>query len=97
MEPHMVPRPTDRQTLVALRAVARALDLQCASVVDGSYYFIVSDEWALSISPDDAGRFVLQACYGSRQVARLWAFADNLGRLTELARDFKVAIEAQRR
>ena len=90
-------RPTDAQTIRALRAVARALDLQCASVARGTYYFLVSDEWVLSVRPDDAGRFRVGACYGVTEVGTLWATADDQARLTELAVGFKAEIEALRR
>lgn len=92
-----VARPTDAQTIRALRTVARALDLQCASVVGGTYFFVVSDEWALSVRPDDAGRFRVGACYGSTEVATLWAVADDRLRLADLAGGFKAEIEALRR
>lgn len=92
-----VSRPTDAQTVRALRTVARALDLQCASVVGGTYYFPVSREWALSVRPDDAGRFRVGACYGSTEVATLWAVADDQARLRDLASGFKAESEALRR
>ncbi len=90
-------RPTDAQTVRALRTVARALDLQCASVVRGSYLFVVSERWVLSVRPDDAGRFRVAACYGAREVGTLWSAADDLDRLAELAQGFKAEIEALRR
>lgn len=89
-------RPSDRQTVGALRTVACALGLHCASVVGGTYYFIVSDEWALAVRPDDAGRFRVTACYGRSDVATLWAQADDRSRLADLAREFKAEIEALR-
>ncbi len=78
-------------------SVARALDLQCASVVRGAYYFIVTDEWVLSVRPDDAGRFRVGACYGSTEVATLWSSADDQDRLLALAQQFKAEIQALRR
>lgn len=89
-------RPTDRQTLDALRTVARALDAQCASVVGGTYYFVVGQKWALAVRPDDAGRFRLAACYGLTPAATMWATADDRSRLADLAREFKAEIQALR-
>ncbi len=89
--------PTDAQTVRALRTVARALDLQCASVVRGTYYFVLTGEWMLSVRPDDAGRFRVGACYGTTEVGTLWATADDQDRLLALAQQFKAEIEALRR
>ncbi len=87
-------KPSDVQTICALRAVARALDLDCAHVVDGTYYFILGDRWALGVSPDHAGRFRLRACYGRREVGSLWSKADDRRRLAEMARGLKAEIES---
>lgn len=89
--------PTDKQTLGALRLVGEVLDVDCARVADHSYWFVVGECWALGVRPDDAGRFKLRACYGATEVATLWATADDLGRLADLARGFKAEIEALRR
>lgn len=89
--------PTDAQTIRALRGVGAALATDCAWVVRGTYWFVVEDAWALGVQPDDAGRFRLRACYGAAEVATLWATADDLGRLADLARGFKAEIEALRR
>lgn len=90
-------KPTDVQTIRALRDVARALDVPCAHVVGGVYYFVVSETWALGIWPDDAGRFRLSACYGEIEVARLWATVEDPRRLADLAQDFKAEVQALRR
>lgn len=90
-------QPTDAQTLRALRVVARALDVPCAHVIDGTYYFVVGEVWALALSPDDAARFRLRACYGATEVGSLWTRAEDLGRLADLAQGFKAEITALRR
>lgn len=92
-----VNKPTDAQTLTALKTVGHALGLSSSRVVRGVYYFIVSDSWALGLSPDDAGRFRLSALYGRTEVATLWALADDLGRLADLARGFKAEVDALQR
>lgn len=88
-------RPLDRQTIAALRVVGRELD-QGAAYVDrqGRFVFDLGDGWALRLSPDSAGRFRLDACYGSTEVGRLWALATDPRRLADLARGLRQEIEA---
>lgn len=78
-------QPLDRQTVAALRVVARVLDQDCAYVDDGRFVFPLDDGWALAIFPDSAGRFRISACYGRTEVATLWALAENPRRLADLA------------
>lgn len=86
--------PTDRQTVEALRTVAGALDATCAYWHEGRFWFPVADTWALAVSPDDAGRFRLSACYGTEIAATLWATADDARRLADLARSLKAEAES---
>jgi hypothetical protein len=79
--------PRDRDTITALRLVARALGAECAYWLDGRFWFPLSDSWALALSPDSAGRFRLAACYGRTEVATLWSLAGDWGRLADLAHD----------
>lgn len=90
-------KPTDAETVAALKTVGSALGVSSSHVVDGVYYFIVGDAWALALSPDDAGRFRVGAFYGRTEVARLWSQAKDLGRLADLARGFKAEVEALER
>jgi hypothetical protein len=78
-------RPTDRDTITALRVVGRALGTDAAYQHDGGFHFILSGGWSLRLSPDDAGRFRLSACYGATRVATLWALARDRDRLADLA------------
>lgn len=78
-------QPTDRQTVEALRTVGAALGATCAYAYDGAFWFVVSDVWSLTVSPDDAGRFRLDACYGRTIVASLWCRAEDHRRLADLA------------
>lgn len=88
-------RPLDRQTIAALRVVGRELGTQAAFVDDrGRFAFVVGDEWVLRLSPDSAGRFRLEACYGATEVGRLWSLATDLRRLADLARGLRQEIEA---
>lgn len=78
-------RPLDRETVAALRLVGRVLDQDCAYVDGDRFVFPLGDEWAMAISPDDAGRFRISACYGTTEVATLWALAKDPRRLADLA------------
>lgn len=79
-------RPTDRDTITALRVVGRALGQGAAYWRDGRFYFVLSDTWALAISPDSAGRFRVTACHGTRDRATLWVLRSDWRRLAVLAR-----------
>lgn len=87
-------RPSDRQTLAALRRVGGLLDCGAAFVRDGRFYFEVSDRWLLALSPDDAGRFRLGACYGATEVATLWVLAEDHDRLAGLVQGLRSEIAA---
>lgn len=87
-------RPTDRDTITALRLVGRALGVSAAYWREGAFWFVLSDEWAMRLSPDDAGRFRLSACYGRTEVATLWARAGDRRRLALLAHDLRAEIDA---
>lgn len=89
--------PSDAQTIRALRTVGGVLGRGSAYVRDGGYWFVASEDWALGVFPDDAGRFRLRACYGGTEVATMWALAKDLGRLADLTRAFKAEITALRR
>jgi hypothetical protein len=88
-------RPLDRQTIAALRVVGRELGCQAAYVDGrGRFVFVLGGAWALRFSPDSAGRFRLEACYGSTEVGRLWSLASDLRRLADLAQGLRQEIEA---
>jgi hypothetical protein len=87
-------RPSDRDTISALRTVGRALGLDAAYWRDGAFWYVLSDSWALRLSPDSAGRFRLGACYGRTEVATLWALPGDLRRLALMARDLQAEVEA---
>lgn len=78
-------RPTDPETIAALRFTARVLGHETAYVLDGRFYFPLGAGWSLAVSPDDAGRFRLGAFYGRTEVATLWCLTGDRRRLADLA------------
>lgn len=90
----MVGQPNIRQTIAALRVVGRALGATCAYAYDGAFWFEVSDVWSLTISPDSAGRFRVDACYGRTRVSSLWCRAGDHRRLAELAVGLRTQTDA---
>ena len=88
------PRPTDRDTIRALRLVARALDVECAWHRRGVFYFPLSPRFSLAVSPDSAGRFRLSACYGTTETATVWTLAGDRHRLVALAQSLREEVEA---
>lgn len=78
------PRPPDRDTIAALGLAGKLLGADCAWHLDGRFFFPLSDEWAVSISPDDAGRFRVGAFYGRTEVATMWASNGDWDRLADL-------------
>jgi hypothetical protein len=87
--------PTSRDTIIALRVIARELGVDCAWAHADSFVFEIGGGWLLRVRPDDAARFRLSACYGSTEICRLWSLARDLGRLAALARDLRAEVAAQ--
>jgi hypothetical protein len=78
------PRPADRDTIAALVLAGKLLGADCAWQCGGRFFFSLSDEWAVGISPDDAGRFRVSALYGRTEVATMWASNGDWDRLADL-------------
>lgn len=78
-------KPTDRETITALRHVARALGTTAAFVHDGRFHFRLDARWTLAVSPEDAGRFRVSAFRDVRERATLWSLAGDRDRLADLA------------
>jgi hypothetical protein len=87
-------RPTDRDTIEVLRLVARLMGATCTYTFAGAFYFPVDDRWSLRVSPDDAGRFRLQACHGGRPVATMWSLGVDRDRLADLVAGFRAEVQA---
>jgi hypothetical protein len=77
-------RPADRDTIAALVLAGKLLGADCAWQHDGRFFFPLTDEWAVGISPDDAGRFRVGAFYGRTEVATMWASNGDWDRLADL-------------
>jgi hypothetical protein len=86
--------PTSRDTIVALRVIARELGADCAWQHDGAFVFDLGGGWALRVRPDSAARFRLSACYGTAEVASLWSRVGDMGRLAALARSLQADVAA---
>lgn len=87
-------RPTDRETIAVLRIVAALMGERCTYTLAGSFYFPAGSRWALRVSPDDAGRFRLQACHGGRPMATMWCLSEDRDRLADLVLSFKAETQA---
>lgn len=86
--------PSDRQTIEVLRHVGRLMGAAAAYTLAGAFYFPVDARWSLRVSPDDAGRFRLQACYGGRSVSTMWCLGADHDRLADLVAAFQSEVEA---
>lgn len=80
-----VRKPTDRETIAALRRVGHVLGTTTAYVHAGRFHFRLDDRWSLAILPEDAGRFRVSVFRDGRERATLWAFAGDGDRLADLA------------
>lgn len=87
-------RPSDRETVSVLRYVGRCMGAPCLYTIGGLFYFPVGGRWSLSVSPDDAGRFRLQACDGGRPVATMWCLGADRDRLADLVAGFQAEVQA---
>jgi hypothetical protein len=78
-------KPNMRETADALRLVGRTLGVEKADYCfNGRFRFPLDAGWSLLLSPDDAGRFRLDACYRSTVRCSLWAQAEDGARLEAL-------------
>jgi hypothetical protein len=87
-------KPSIAQTLAALRLTARLTGQRCALAANGRFYFEVGGPWLLAVSPDDAGRFRVAACYGTREVATMWCRTEDSDRLADLVRSLRTEVKA---
>lgn len=74
-----------QQLAVALRLLGDVLGASRATYCfDGRFAFSLQGGWKLVISPDDAGRFRLEAVLSDRVRATMWCLAHDHKRLAEL-------------
>lgn len=88
------PRPTDRDTIAALRFVGECMGTGTTWQHAGRFYFPVDDRWSLAVSPHSAGRFRVEACFGGRPVATMYSLGMNRDRLADLVAAFRAEVEA---
>jgi hypothetical protein len=78
-------KPTLRELASALRFTAQLLDADYADYCfEGRFRFDLDGDWSLVISPDDAGRFRIEACLRSRVRCTLWCASQDRARLERL-------------
>lgn len=70
-----------------LRHVAGLLDVDRCFLYRRSYHFSLGEGWSISITPESAGRFRVDACKWSRPVLRYWTLAQDEDRLAGLVLD----------
>lgn len=78
-------RPTTAETVAALRCLRDALGQDDCYWSEGRFYFPLASDVALALSPDDAGRFRVEACLGMAPLATMWVLARDLDRLGSVA------------
>lgn len=79
-------KPNVSQLVHAVKLVGYVTGATEASYAfDGRIAIALSAGWSLAISPDDAGRFRLEASHSGRVRATMWCLANDHARLAELA------------
>lgn len=86
--------PTPLDMFVVSRLVGRVLDTSVAFEAGGTTYFELGDGWLLALRPESARRVRVMACYGTTEVATLWALARDHGRLAALVRGLAAEVAA---
>lgn len=82
----MTAKPTTTQTLAAVWLVGEITGIERASYCfEGRFRFELGAGWSLVLSPDDAGRFRLDACLAAHVRATMWVLAGDECRLASLA------------
>lgn len=85
--PRMGSKPDISAVLTALRVVGAALGVDRADYCfEGRFRLRLTDDWSLVLSPEDAGRIRVSACYAGRIRVTMWSRSDDYARLVALAR-----------
>lgn len=82
----MSTRPTTDKLVRAAKLIGLVAGTDSASYCfEGRIAVPLEAGWSLAISPDDAGRFRVEACRSGRVRATMWARVGDDARLAELA------------
>ena len=82
----MMGKPTITQLVAAIKLVGASVGArEAVYCFEGRFAFQLGAGWWLAVSPDDAGRFRIEACRGGRVRATMWCLAGDDARLAELA------------
>lgn len=85
--PRMASKPTIAEMMSALRTVGGALGVGRADYCfEGRFRIALTDDWSLVLSPEDAGRIRVAACYRDRERRTMWTRSADHARLVALAR-----------
>lgn len=87
-------QPHPCQFAAALRTVAEVLGERHAARIGSRFYFPLAGRLYVAVSPDDAGRFRIETCYGTHPIATLWASARDRDRLAGLVREMQTDLAA---
>jgi len=91
----MMRKATVRQLVRAVKIAAETLGSdQATYIFDGRISIPLTGGWALTLSPDDAGRLRLEACLSGRVVATMWCLDHDDDRLRALARSIETETAA---
>jgi hypothetical protein len=90
------PQPSRFDTVRAINVVSDALGERYCWRVGERFFFPLDVErgWFVALSPDSARRFRLEACRGTRPVARLWTHALDFDRLAGLVQELNAELAA---
>lgn len=91
---NVMPRPNTAQLTRAVSVAASELETDRAWVFEGKVWLRLGDGWHLAISPDDAGRFRLDACKASAISDTLWVLCEDESRLRVLVQEAREAATA---
>lgn len=92
----MARRPTGKQTWDTLVWLGEVFDTKTCWLHEGSFHFKLpgEDELTISLTPESAERFKVEACCLTVPLATVWSPADDRARLTAVILD--LSAEARR-
>lgn len=87
-------KPTASQLSRAVLVAASVLESDRCWAYGGKVWLRLGGDWHLAISPDDAGRFRLDACKASAISDTLWVLCEDESRLRVLVQEAREAATA---